>query len=74
MVASESIWIRVLPEEVHSFDKILESFDNLALVTVESGKKGEIKIIVTQGRKLELLEVLSSMGKAFEVLKEERVN
>lgn len=71
MVESESLLIKVEPSKVIFFDKIIESIDNLAIVTVIDGKKGLIEIKTTSSLKNELLYVLKNIGKKNELIIEQ---
>ena len=70
MVESERLLIKSDPADIIFFDKIIESMDNLAVVTVLDGKKGMFEILVTSCCKQELLEVLEGMGKEYKIINE----
>lgn len=73
MAESESLLIKVNPDEVIFFDKIIESIDNLAIVTVINGKKGFIEIKSPFSLRSELLEVLDNIGKKYEFISEQEI-
>lgn len=73
MVESESLLIKVNPKDVIFFDKIIESIDNLAIVTVLNGKRGLLEIISPFSLRSELLEVLENIGKKYEIITEQEI-
>ncbi len=71
MAESESLLIKVNPEDVIFFDKIIESIDNLAIVTVINGKEGLLEIKNPLSLRNELLEVLKNIGKKYQIITEQ---
>lgn len=70
MVESESILVKVDSSEVFYFNKIIESMDNLGVVTIIDGKQGIIEIKSPFSYREELLDVLNNIDKKFELISE----
>lgn len=68
MVESESLLVKVDSTEVFYFNKIIESMDNLGVVTIIDGKKGIIEIKSPFSNREELFDILNNIGKKYELL------
>ncbi len=68
MTESESLLVRVDSSEVFYFNKIIESMDNLGVVTIIDGKKGIIEIKSPFSNRDELFDVLNNIGKKYDLI------
>lgn len=71
MMESESLLIKVVPLDVFYFNKIIESMDNIGVVTIIKGKEGIIEIKSPFSNREELLDLLNNIGKKYELITEQ---
>ena len=57
----EVILLEIAPQDIDFFNKLLEGYDNLALVTTLDAKLGKIALWVTQHAKKDLMAVLKCL-------------
>ena len=55
----ESIVVEIAPADIDHFNKLIEGYDNLALVTTLDAKLGKVVLWVTKYTKKEILSILS---------------
>jgi len=52
------IYVQVEPADIDFFNKLIEGYDNLALVTSEDASRGRLALRVAQHAKKDLLAIL----------------
>lgn len=57
----ESIPVKILPQHIDIFNKIIEGYDNLAVVTTTNAALGEVLVRVTQDTRKDVLKILKRM-------------
>lgn len=57
----QSIIIQLEPNDIDFFNKLIEGYDNLALVTTLDAKIGKVVLWVTEHTKKEILAILRCM-------------
>jgi hypothetical protein len=58
---SLEIFVRVNPENIDIFNKIVEAYDNLALVTAIHPQEGKLLVRVTKDTKKDTIKVLKHL-------------
>lgn len=58
---NEVVRVRVLPENIDRFNKIIEAYDNLAIVSTVDAAKGELICWTTADGRPILLKLLSKL-------------
>lgn len=66
--AGEMILVEVAPRDIDFFNKLLEGYDNLALVTTLDAKLGKIALWVAKHAKKDVLAILKCMPVPVHVL------
>jgi len=59
--ADEMILVEVAPHDIDFFNKLLEGYDNLALVTTLDAKLGKIALWVAKHAKKDVLAILKCL-------------
>ena len=59
--SAEHIWVRVKPKEIDIFNKFIEAYDNLALVTTVDAKAGVLVLWVTPDTKAAVLKIMQKL-------------
>lgn len=54
----QTILLEMAPHDIDFFNKLIEGYDNLALVTTLDAKLGKVALWVTEHTKKELLSIL----------------
>lgn len=54
----EAIFLEMEPTDIDHFNKLIEGYDNLALVTTLDAKLGKVVLWVTEHTKKEILSIL----------------
>lgn len=65
---NEVVRVRVLPEQIDRFNKIIEAYDNLAIVSTVDAAAGELVCWTTEDSRPILLKLLSKMRMNIEVM------
>jgi hypothetical protein len=66
--AEELVCVRVQPEQIDIFNKIVEAYDNLAIVSTVSAAEGTLACWVTADMRPILLKLLGKMPVKTEIL------
>jgi len=66
--AGEMILVEVAPHDIDFFNKLLEGYDNLALVTTLDARLGKIALWVTKHAKKDVLAILKCLPVPVHVL------
>ena len=64
----EMILVEVAPHDIDFFNKLLEGYDNLALVTTLDAKLGKLALWVTKHAKKDMLAILKCLPVPVHVL------
>ncbi|MCL1974941.1 MAG: DUF4911 domain-containing protein [Firmicutes bacterium] len=64
----EMILVEVAPRDIDFFNKLLEGYDNLALVTTLDAKLGKLALWVTKHAKKDVLAILKCLPVPVHVL------
>lgn len=65
---NEVVRVRVAPEQIDRFNKIIEAYDNLAIVSTIDAGRGELVCWTTEDSRPILLKLLSKMRMNIEIL------
>ena len=55
------ITVEVAPSDIDLFNKLIEGYDNMALVTTQDAGKGKIALWVTEHAKKDILAILQCL-------------
>lgn len=70
MAESLNIWVRLDPQNIDVFNKIIEGYDNLALVTAIEPALGQLLVRVTPDTKKDALRLLKHLPFPIEIVSE----
>lgn len=65
---NEMILVEIAPHDIDFFNKLLEGYDNLALVTTLDAQLGKLALWVTEHAKKDVLAILKCLPVPVEVL------
>lgn len=65
---NEVVRVRVAPEQIDRFNKIIEAYDNLAIVSTIDAGRGELVCWTTEDSRPILLKLLSKTRMNIEIL------
>lgn len=65
---NEVVRVRVAPEQIDRFNKIIEAYDNLAIVSTIDAGRGELVCWTTEDSRPILMKLLSKMRMNIEIL------
>ena len=64
----EMIFVRVEPQEIDLFNKLMEAYDHMALVTTVEAGKGILGLWVTPDTKSAVLKIITKLSCAVQLL------
>ena len=67
----EMILLEIAPQDIDLFNKLIEGYDNLALVTTLDAKLGKIALWVTKHTKKDLMAILQCLPVPVHILSTE---
>lgn len=67
--AAEHVYVQVAPADIDIFNKFIEAYDNIALVTTLNAASGELVLWVTPNTKDTVLKLITKLPCAVKLLK-----
>ncbi|MDD2568351.1 MAG: DUF4911 domain-containing protein [Clostridia bacterium] len=67
--ASEHIYVQVKPADIDIFNKFIEAYDNMALVTTVNASSGELVLWVTPDTRSTVLKLITKLPCKVKLLK-----